>query len=97
IRSCEGVYFCLNGPSYETPAEVEAYRKLGGDVVGMSVVYEVIAAAQMGIKTLCVSYVSNMAAGISKEVLNHDDVLALGKKKDAGISLIIERVLERIK
>ncbi|MCL2485720.1 MAG: purine-nucleoside phosphorylase [Endomicrobia bacterium] len=97
IKSREGIYFCVSGPSYETPAEVSAFRKLGGDVVGMSVVYEVIAAAQMGIKTLGISYVSNMAAGINKEALSHDDVLVLGKKAGAEISVIIEGVLGKIK
>ncbi|MDR1695345.1 MAG: purine-nucleoside phosphorylase [Endomicrobium sp.] len=96
IKCYEGVYFGVSGPSYETPAEVSAFRKLGGDVVGMSVVCEVIAAAQMGIKTLCAAYVSNMAAGIKKDVLNHDGVLALGKKTNAAISLIIKRVLEKL-
>jgi purine-nucleoside phosphorylase len=80
IRSHEGVYLAVGGPSYETPAEIRAFRSLGGDVVGMSVVTEVIPARQMGLTTAALVWTSNMAAGLPGSVQNHGDVLALGNK-----------------
>ncbi|MCL2145145.1 MAG: purine-nucleoside phosphorylase [Endomicrobia bacterium] len=97
IKAYEGVYFGVTGPSYETAAEVDAYRKLGGDIVGMSVVYEAIAAAHMKMKVLGISYVSNMAAGINKTRLNHQEVLETGKKTGLNMTKIIKGVLEDIK
>jgi inosine guanosine and xanthosine phosphorylase family len=94
IKVHEGIYFGVTGPSYETAAEVNAFRKLGGDVVGMSVVYEAIAAAHMKMKVVGISYVSNMAAGINKTRLNHKEVLEAGKKANSGVTKIIKTVLE---
>jgi purine-nucleoside phosphorylase len=93
IRAHEGVYFGVTGPSYETAAEVNAYRKLGGDIVGMSVVYETIAASHMSMKVLGISYVSNMAAGISKSALSHKEVLETGKRVASDITKIIKEIL----
>ncbi|MFB3126087.1 MAG: purine-nucleoside phosphorylase, partial [Candidatus Acidiferrales bacterium] len=75
LRLFEGVYAALHGPSYETPAEIRALARLGADVVGMSTVPEVIVANYMGIEVLGISCVTNMAAGISKKKINHDEVL----------------------
>ena len=97
IKIQEGVYFAVSGPSYETPAEVKAFRKLGGDIVGMSVVYESVAAAQTGIKVLGLAYVSNMAAGISKSKLDHAEVLDTGKRVNEKISELIKEFTEHIK
>ncbi|MCL1972164.1 MAG: purine-nucleoside phosphorylase [Endomicrobia bacterium] len=97
IKVREGIYFSVSGPSYETAAEVEAYVKLGGDVVGMSVVYEAIAAAHMKMKVLGIAYVSNMAAGISKTAINHEEVLEAGKKAGNSIRKIIKEFLEGFK
>lgn len=97
IRAHKGIYFGVTGPSYETAAEVNAYRSLGGDVVGMSVVYEAIAAAHMKMKVLGISYVSNMAAGISRNKLSHKDVLDIGKKTGSDMTKIIKEVLESTK
>ena len=97
IKAHEGVYFGVSGPSYETAAEVEAYVKLGGDVAGMSVVYEAIAAAHMKMKVLGISYVSNMAAGISKTAVNHEEVLEAGKKAGGSMRKIIKEFLEGFK
>jgi purine-nucleoside phosphorylase len=80
IRAHSGVYVAVSGPSYETPAEVRAFRKLGGDVVGMSVIPEAIVAAQMGLKTAAVTWVSNMGSGLNGAILSHADVLSLGEK-----------------
>lgn len=89
IKVREGIYFAVSGPSYETPAEVKAYRRLGGDVVGMSLIPEAIVANQMNIKTAALTYVSNKASGISKNTLTHEEVLQAGKKATVAIEKII--------
>lgn len=97
IKLHEGVYFCVSGPSYETPAEIKAFRKLGGDVIGMSVVYEAIAASHMKMKILGLTYVSNMAAGINKKNLSHNEVLKTGSKTISDFVRIIKDVMENTK
>jgi purine-nucleoside phosphorylase len=85
----QGVYAGLLGPSYETPAEIRYLRTIGADLVGMSTIPEVIVARHMGLKVLAISCVTNMAAGISDEVLNHEDVLATGERvKDDFVALL---------
>lgn len=74
-----GVYAGVAGPSYETPAEVRMLRALGGDVAGMSTVLEIIAGHHMGLRCLCLSLVTNAAAGVTGEPLDHDEVLEAGK------------------
>ena len=70
----EGVYIQLTGPNYETPAEVRMCERLGADAVGMSTACEAVAASHMGIKVCGISCISNMAAGISKTPLSHQEV-----------------------
>ena len=70
----EGVYMQVSGPNFETPAEIKAYASLGADVVGMSTACEAVAANHMGLRVCGISCVSNMAAGISKTPLTHDEV-----------------------
>lgn len=77
----EGVYLACSGPSYETPAEIRAFRTLGADAVGMSTVPEVIAANHCGMQVLAFSLISNMAAGILKQKLTEEEVLEAGRKK----------------
>ena len=77
----EGVYVGFMGPSYETPAEINAFRLLGGDAVGMSTVPEVIAAAHCGLPVLAMSLITNMAAGIKDETLSGDDVVETARQK----------------
>jgi purine-nucleoside phosphorylase len=85
----EGVYVGLLGPSYETPAEIEALRRLGGDLVGMSTVFEAIAARHMGMRCLGLSLVTNLAAGAPGATLDHDDVLEVSR----GVAERIRTVL----
>jgi purine-nucleoside phosphorylase len=89
IALAEGIYAGLAGPSYETPAEVRMLRALGGDVTGMSTVLEVIAARHMGLACLCLSMVSNPAAGLAAAPVQHEDVLAAA----AGAAERVRRLL----
>jgi purine-nucleoside phosphorylase len=93
IKAKDGVYFGVSGPAYETPASVKAYKTLGGDVVGMSVVYEATAAAHMKFNTLGLAYVSNMAHGINDKPLSHEEVLAVGKKVSGSLAKIIKHMV----
>jgi purine-nucleoside phosphorylase len=76
----EGVYIAVLGPSYETPAEIRAFRTLGADLVGMSTVHEVIVARHMGIEVLGLSVVTNMAAGVLDQPINHEEVMETGQR-----------------
>ncbi len=80
IELGEGVYAALAGPSYETPAEIRHLRVIGADLVGMSTVSEVIAASHSGIKVLGISCVTNAAAGILDQPLDHNEVLATAER-----------------
>jgi xanthosine phosphorylase len=75
----EGVYLATLGPSYETPAEIKAFKILGADVVGMSTVSEVIVARHCGLKVLVISTITNMASGMTDECLTHENVLKVAK------------------
>ena len=75
----EGVYCGLTGPSYETPAEVRMLEKLGADAVGMSTVHEVIVARAIGMRVAGMSCITNLAAGLTDQVISHDDVLEITK------------------
>jgi purine-nucleoside phosphorylase len=92
----QGVYAGLAGPSYETPAEIRYLRTIGADLVGMSTIPEVIAARHMGLKVLAISCVTNMAAGISDEVLSHEDVLATGERVKGDFVALLRAVLPEI-
>lgn len=76
----EGVYIGVLGPSYETPAEIRAFRTLGADLVGMSTVHEVIIARHMGLEVLGLSVVTNMAAGVLDQPINHEEVMEIGRR-----------------
>jgi purine-nucleoside phosphorylase len=92
----EGVYVALLGPSYETPAEIRCLRAIGADLVGMSTVPEAIAARHMGINVLAISCVTNMAAGILDQPLNHEEVLEVGRRVTAQFVALLRAVLPRI-
>lgn len=89
----EGVYAGVPGPSYETPAEIRMLRTMGADLVGMSTVLEVIAATHMGMRCLCISMVSNHAAGIGDGVLEHEDVLEVGRTASGRLRQLLEKLL----
>ncbi|GHA67356.1 purine-nucleoside phosphorylase [Streptomyces termitum] len=92
----EGVYVQFPGPHYETPAEINMVRVMGGDLVGMSTVLEAIAAREAGAKVLGISLVTNLAAGLSGEPLNHEEVLQAGRDSAARMGELLTRVLDRI-
>jgi xanthosine phosphorylase len=83
IPLAEGVYLAVTGPSFETPAEIRAYRTLGGDAVGMSTVQETIVARHCGLRVAAVSVITNLAEGMSEEPLSHEQTLR-GAERAAG-------------
>jgi purine-nucleoside phosphorylase len=89
IKLRRGVYLAVSGPSYETPAEIRAFARLGADAVGMSTVPEAIAARQCGLRVAALSCITNLAAGISPHKLSHAEVMATaGRVKVSGAQLI---------
>lgn len=86
-----GVYLAVCGPSYETPAEIRAFRNLGADAVGMSTVPEAIVGRQCGLRVAAVSCITNLAAGLSKLPLSHEDVLERAARVQAGASRVLRR------
>jgi purine-nucleoside phosphorylase len=92
----EGVYVQFPGPHYETPAEIGMVRAIGGDLVGMSTVLEAIAAREAGAEVLGISLVTNLAAGMTGEPLNHEEVLQAGRESAARMGSLLARVLNRM-
>ena len=88
-----GIYGALAGPSYETPAEIVLLRNLGADAVGMSTVPEAIVARHMGLEVLGISCITNMAAGISDEPINHEEVMATGDRVRETFTELLRRVV----
>ncbi len=91
-----GVYCGLSGPSYETPAEIRMIRMLGADAVGMSTVPEAVAARQMEIKVLGISCITNLAAGITDERINHEEVMETGAKVAETFKELLRRIIPKI-
>jgi purine-nucleoside phosphorylase len=92
----EGVYAALAGPSYETPAEIRYLRTIGADLVGMSTVPEVIVARHMSMNVLAISCVTNMAAGMSGEKINHTEVLETGERVRGKFLTLLRAVMPKI-
>lgn len=92
----EGVYLAVLGPSFETPAEIRAFRILGADLVGMSTVHEVIAARHMGLQVLGLSLVTNMAAGILNQAIDHEEVIETGRRTATQFANLLTALIPQI-
>ena len=92
----EGVYAALSGPSYETPAEIQMLNTLGADMVGMSTVPEAIVANYLGMNILGISCITNMAAGILDQPLDHTEVIETGKKVEARFKGLVSRIIKAL-
>ncbi len=89
-----GVYAYAKGPSFETPAEIRAFRLLGADAVGMSTVPEAITARHMGMRILGISCITNMAAGVLGQALNHEEVMETGKSVEKKFSTLVTEIIK---
>jgi len=92
----EGVYLAVSGPSFETPAEIRAFRSMGATLVGMSTVPETIVARHMGIEVLGLSCVTNLAAGLGAAQLNHEEVMETGRQVEQRLARLLERLAPRM-
>lgn len=92
----EGVYTQFRGPHYETPAEVQMAKHIGGHIVGMSTALEAIAAREAGMEILGFSLITNLAAGIQKTPLSHAEVIEAGREAEPVISALLARVVEAL-
>ena len=98
----EGVYLAVLGPSFETPAEIRAFRTLGADLVGMSTVHETIVARHMGLEVLGISLVTNMAAGViasgqhAAETIQHEDVIEVGRRTEKQFTSLLTALIPQI-
>jgi purine-nucleoside phosphorylase len=88
----EGIYLAVSGPSFETPAEIRAYRSLGATLVGMSTVPETIVARHMGMEVLGISCVTNLAAGLSPTPLSHSEVFEAGRQVERKLTELLEQL-----
>jgi len=93
----EGVYVQFRGPHYETPAEVQMAKTIGGQIVGMSTALEAIAARQAGMEVLGLSLITNLAAGIQKTPLSHAEVLEAGREAEPVIGALLAKIVEELK
>jgi purine-nucleoside phosphorylase len=91
-----GVYIAVQGPSYETPAEITFFRKMGADAIGMSTVPEAIAARHMGMEVLGISCITNAAAAVGHDPIVHDDVIATGRRVRRSFISLLEGIIERL-
>jgi purine-nucleoside phosphorylase len=92
----EGVYCQFRGPNYETPAEVQMAKAIGGHIVGMSTALEAIAARQAGLEVLGLSLITNLAAGIQKSPLSHAEVIQAGRDAEGRISELLARIVAEL-
>jgi len=96
VPVAHGVYIAVSGPSYETPAEIRAFRTWGADAVGMSTVPEAIAARHMSLEVLAISCIANPAAGLEDVTLSEQDVLETASRAQAGFGQLLEAIIARI-
>ncbi len=102
FQLAEGVYLAVLGPSFETPAEIRAFRTLGADLVGMSTVHETIVARHMGLEVLGISLVTNIAAGVvaagqkEAETIHHEDVMEVGRRAEKQFTTLLTALVPQI-
>ncbi|MGB6032494.1 MAG: purine-nucleoside phosphorylase [Bacteroidota bacterium] len=96
LRLHHGVYACVKGPSYETPSEVGMVLRLGGDAVGMSTVFESEMAASVGMEVLGISCITNMASGIRRQKLEHEEVTRVGQKVQGDFSGLLRGIIKAL-
>lgn len=97
VPTRRGVYVWTRGPSYETKAEIAFFGRIGGDAVGMSTVPEVIQARYLGLRVLGISTITNMAAGLSDTLLNHDEVLEVGREVRTEMEQLVRGVVRKLR
>jgi xanthosine phosphorylase len=95
LEVAEGVYLAVSGPSFETPAEIAAFRTLGADAVGMSTVHETIVARHCGLRVAAVSAITNFAEGMSDEPVSHEQTLRDAARAATDLAPLITRFVER--
>ena len=96
LKLPRGIYGALAGPSYETPAEIRMLRTLGADVVGMSTVPEAIVARHMSMQVVGISCITNLAAGVSDEPIDHSQVMAIGERVRESFTELLRRIIPRL-
>lgn len=96
VPLAHGVYLAVSGPSYETPAEIRAFRELGADAVGMSTVPEAIAARHMGVEVLGLSCIANLGAGMTEAPLSEHDVITAATRAQEPLGRLLEAIIARI-
>jgi xanthosine phosphorylase len=96
ISLAEGVYLAVSGPSFETPAEIRAFRSLGADAVGMSTVHETIAARQCGLRVAAVSAITNLAEGMSERPVSHEQTLREAARAATDLAPLLVEFVERV-
>ena len=96
VAVSHGIYVAVHGPSYETPAEIRFFRKMGADAIGMSTVPEAIAARHMGLEVLGISCISNAAAGVLPKPIDHQEVLATMQRVRNSFVSLLEGIIERL-
>ena len=96
VELADGVYLAVSGPSFETPAEIRAFRALGADAVGMSTVHETIVARHCGLRVAAVSAISNLAEGLSERPLSHEQTLEDAARAAADLAPLLVRFVERV-
>ncbi len=96
LRIGHGIYVAVHGPSYETPAEIRFLRTIGADAVGMSTVPEAIVARHMGVEVLGISCISNAAAGVLSQPLNHDEVMEVARQVRGAFAALLEGIVARL-